>query len=164
MAWSWARRSLAAATIFMALVIFCVDWTLRILSRKVLRLGMGSRRPLRELLGEVGQERLQLVVRLLDDLALVADRRQHRAFGAQRVEHVTLEIADAVDRQVVEEAAGARVDRRDLLFDRHRLVLALLQELGQPLATRQQALGRGVEGGGELGERAALAGLRATQP
>ena len=33
MACSWARRSLAAATIFMALVIFCVDWTLRIRSR-----------------------------------------------------------------------------------------------------------------------------------
>ena len=42
MACSWARRSLAAATIFMALVIFCVDWTLRILRRKVLRLGIGA--------------------------------------------------------------------------------------------------------------------------
>src|SRR4029450_3728036 len=133
MAWSWARRSLAAATIFMALVIFCVDWTLRILSRKVLRLGIGSRRPLRELLGEVGQEGLQLVVRLLDDLALVTDRGQHRAFGAQRGKHGALELADTVDRQVVEEAAGAGVDRRDLFLDRHGLVLALLQELGQPL-------------------------------
>ena len=42
MACSWARRSLAAATIFMALVIFCVDWTLRILRRKVFKLGIGA--------------------------------------------------------------------------------------------------------------------------
>src|SRR5262249_13647772 len=142
MACSWARRSLAAATIFMALVIFCVDWTLRILSRKVFRLGIGL---LRELLGEVGQERLQLVVGLLDDLALVADRGQDRALGAQRVEQLALEVADAADRQTVEEAARAGIDRGNLLLDRHRLVLVLLQELGQALAARQQALGGGVE-------------------
>src|SRR5439155_16649356 len=100
MACSCARRSLAAATIFMALVIFCVDWTLRILSRKVLRLGIAT---LRELLGEVGQEGLQLVVVFLDDLALVADRGQDRALGAHRVEHLALKLAGAVDRQGIEE-------------------------------------------------------------
>src|SRR5205085_12181576 len=142
MACSWARRSLAAATIFMALVIFCVDWTLRILNRKVLRLGIAA---LRELLGEVGQEGLQLVICLLDDLALVADRAQDRALGAQRIQHLALVLADAVDRQGVEEAAGSGIDRSHLLLDRHRLVLALLQELGQPLAARQQALGGGIE-------------------
>src|SRR6516165_7496505 len=125
MACSWARRSLAAATIFMALVIFCVDWTLRILSRKDFRLGIGR---LSELLGEVGQEGLQLVVGFLDDLALVADRRQDRALGAQRVEQLTLKIADAGDRQAVEEAAGAGIDRGNLLLDQHRAVLVLLQE------------------------------------
>src|SRR5436190_13111943 len=130
MACSWARRSLAAATIFMALVIFCVDWTLRILSRKVLRLGIGSQWPLGELLGEVAQEALQLVVGLLDDLALVADRGQDRTFGTQRIEIGRLELADAVDRQAVEEAAGTGIDRGHLLLDRHRLELALLQELG----------------------------------
>src|SRR5437762_4704251 len=39
---SWARRSLAAATSFMARVIFCVDWTERIrrwMSRRVAMLG-----------------------------------------------------------------------------------------------------------------------------
>ena len=35
-------RMRAAATIFMALVIFCVDWTLRILRRKVFKLGIGA--------------------------------------------------------------------------------------------------------------------------
>src|SRR6187402_1051349 len=107
MACSWARRSLAAATIFMALVIFCVDWTLRILSRKVLRLGIG---PLRELLGEVGQEALQLLVGLLGDLARVADRGQDRALCAQRVEVGRFELADTAHRQSVEEAAGAGID------------------------------------------------------
>src|SRR5215472_17156757 len=122
MAWSWARRSLAAATIFMALVIFCVDWTLRILRRKLLRLGIPA---LRELVGEVGQEGLQLVVGLLDDLALVADRGQDRALGTQRIEHLALELADASDRQAIEEAAGAGIDRGHLLLDRHGLVLGL---------------------------------------
>src|SRR5262252_3003106 len=146
MACSWARRSLAAATIFMALVIFCVDWTLRILRRKLLRLGIPA---LRELVGEVGQEGLQLVVGLLDDLALVADRAQDRALGAQRVEQVPLEFADTIDRQAIEEAARAGIDRGHLLLDRHRLILVLLQEFGQALAARQQALGRGIEVGGE---------------
>src|SRR5262249_25558954 len=124
MAWSWARRSLAAATIFMALVIFCVDWTLRILRRKLLRLGIPA---LRELVGEVGQEGLQLVVGLLDDLALVADRGQDRALGAQRIQHVLLVVADTADRQAIEIAARAGIDRGDLLFDRHGAVLALLK-------------------------------------
>src|SRR3954452_19816499 len=145
MACSWARRSLAAATIFMALVIFCVDWTLRIRSRKDLRLGIGRPRSLGELLGEIGEERLQLVVGLLDDLALVADRAEDRAFGAQRIEHRPLEFADAVDRQAVEEAAGAGIDRGDLFLDHHRAVLALLEELGQALAARQQLLRGRVE-------------------
>src|SRR6185312_8971216 len=94
MACSWARRSLAAATIFMALVIFCVDWTLRIRRRKVLRLGIGS---LRELLDEVGEKGLQLVVGLLDDLALVADRAEDRALGTQCREHRAFELANAID-------------------------------------------------------------------
>src|SRR5690606_36075586 len=37
---SWARRSFAAATIFMAEVIFCVDLTLLIRFRRSLRLAM----------------------------------------------------------------------------------------------------------------------------
>src|SRR5262249_41780903 len=101
----------------MALVIFCVDWTLRILRRKVFKLGIGAWRSSGELLGEVGQECLQLVVRLLDDLALVADRTQDRAFRAQRIEHLALILADATDRQAVEEAARTGIDRGDLLFD-----------------------------------------------
>src|SRR5476651_2830546 len=115
MACSWARRSLAAATIFIALVIFCVDWTLRIRKRKVLRLGIGAERSLclSELLDEVAEERLQLVVGLLDDLALVADRGQDRALGAQRIERLTLEVADPRHRQRVEEATGAAIKRHD---------------------------------------------------
>src|SRR5678815_1113554 len=111
MACSWARRSLAAATIFMALVIFCVDWTLRIRSRKDLRLGIGRQRSLGELLAEIGEERLQLVVGLLEELAIVADRGADPAIGAPRTEHRTLEFTDAPDRQIVDEAARACVYR-----------------------------------------------------
>src|SRR5689334_9035325 len=52
---SWARRSRAAATIFMARVIFCVFLTDTIRLRIALRLGMSGRRLAldRELLGEV---------------------------------------------------------------------------------------------------------------
>jgi hypothetical protein len=39
---SWARRSLAAATIFIAEVIFCVDLTLVMRVLSSLRLGMPS--------------------------------------------------------------------------------------------------------------------------
>ena len=41
---SWARRSLAAATICIAFVIFCVDFTLAIRLRISLRLAMPSLR------------------------------------------------------------------------------------------------------------------------
>ncbi|CCG41533.1 hypothetical protein PHAMO_280067 [Magnetospirillum molischianum DSM 120] len=44
----WARRSLEAATIFMAEVILRVDLTLVILSLRSLRLGMNSYTPLRD--------------------------------------------------------------------------------------------------------------------
>src|SRR6266404_1024870 len=163
MAWSWARRSLAAATIFIALVIFCVDWTLRIRRRKVLRLGISTYARSGELLGEVDDKGAQLLFDVLGDLALLADRGKDRALGAQRVEQAGLEIADARDRQVVEMAAGAGEQRADLLFDQHRAELALLQQLGEALAARQQELGRGVEVRGELGEGRHFAILRQLQ-
>src|SRR5260370_40102317 len=150
MAWSCARRSLAAATIFLAWVVFCVPWTLRIRRRKALRLGISTYARPGELLGEVGDEGAQLLFRLLDDLALLAARGQDRALGTQCVEQAGLEVADARDRQVIEMAAGAGEQRADLLFDQHRAELALLQQLGEALAARQQALGRGVEVRGEL--------------
>ena len=53
----------------------------------------------------------------------------------------------------------AGVDDADLQLDRHRLVLPLLEQLGQPGAAVEQALGGGVEIGGELGERRHLAVL-----
>ena len=66
--------------------------------------------------------------------------------------------------ELVEIAAHATEDRHHLLLDRKRLVLRLLQELGQPGAAGEQPLGRGVEIGGELGERLHLAVLRQLQP
>src|SRR3546814_8459508 len=63
----------------------------------------------------------------------------------------------------VQEAAHACEDRDDLLLHRERAVLRLLQQFRQALAAVQQALGRGVEVGGELRERLHLAVLRQLQ-
>ncbi len=66
---------------------------------------------------------------------------------------------DLVDRDPVEESVGRGVDLHDLLLDRHRVALGLVQRLHQPLATSQRPLGVGVELGAELGERLELAVL-----
>ena len=55
--------------------------------------------------------------------------------------------------RLVEEALRAGEDRHDLLFERHRVELRLLEQLGQPRAARQQRLRGRVEVGRELRER-----------
>ena len=67
---------------------------------------------------------------------------------------------DALDLDPVEVAAGAGVDRGDLLGDRERAALVLVQRLDQALAAGELLLGLGVELGAELGEGLELAVLR----
>ena len=67
-------------------------------------------------------------------------------------------------RDVVEVAVGAGVDDRDLLLDRQRLVLRLLQDLDQPRAAIELRLRRLVEVAAELRERRELAVLREVEP
>ena len=74
------------------------------------------------------------------------------------------EVADALDLDPVEVAAGAGVDRRHLVGDRERRALVLVQRLDQALAAGQRLLGLGVELGAELRERLELAELRQVQP
>src|SRR5688572_8551885 len=75
---SWARRSLAAATSFMARVIFCVDLTDAIRMRTALSEGMGALYPGsglhvgRELLAELGQHLAHLGHQVVPLLAVVA--------------------------------------------------------------------------------------------
>src|ERR1051325_7687624 len=105
---SWARRSLAAATSFMARVIFCVDWTERIrrwMSRRVAmlggldplgrhELGLGLGHGLGERLSQ-GVADLPLVLHLGDDLRLLP--------LDEAVEEL-LERPHGLHRQVVEQA------------------------------------------------------------
>ena len=65
---------------------------------------------------------------------------------------------------LVQEALRAGVDHGHLLRQRHRLVLVLLEELGEARAALQLAARLAVEIGSELGERGQLAVLREVEP
>ena len=71
-----------------------------------------------------------------------------------------MELADALGLDPVEVAAGAGVDRRDLVLDLPRLQLVLVERLDQALAAGQRRLRLGVEVRAELRERLELAVLR----
>src|SRR5687768_4704803 len=101
---------------------------------------------LSEALGEVLQELAELLVGLGLHLAVGADRAENaRALVAHRREELLLEARDLVHRHLIEIAFDAGEDGDDLLLDRQRLVLILLQELDQARAAREQLLRGGVE-------------------
>src|SRR3954447_8726104 len=119
--------------------------------RRSLRLGIdGSGWRADQRSGE-GLEKLlekagQLFLRLLGDLPCRTDRfenlrclRPH--FGTQGL----LEPGHVLDLDAVKEPTDAGKDHHYLLFDRQRLILRLLQELGKSRAARQQTLRRRVE-------------------
>src|SRR5690606_7304260 len=83
-----------------------------------------------------------------------------RPLRAQELHELTLEGAHALDRDVIEMAVRGRPDDRDLLRERQRLVLRLLQDLDQALTARQLLLRRRVEVRAELRERLDVAVLR----
>ena len=80
--------------------------------------------------------------------------------GANERQQAVLERAHAVDRHPVEIAVDAGIDDDDLLLHLQRRELRLLQELGEPRAAVEHALGGGVEIGAELREGGHLAVLR----
>src|SRR5262252_3130156 len=107
---SWARRSLAAETIFIALVICCVLLTLRIRRRMSMRagiagLGAGSGfRGRLELGREAGERGLQLVAELALQVLLLRDRLQERRLAAREpAEELRLVAAAVGDGERVEE-------------------------------------------------------------
>src|SRR5213076_849540 len=108
---SCARRSFAAATSFIARVIFCVDWTERIrrwMSRSVaMRPDLRGLDALRrgELRLGLGHRRRQRIACRVRELLAVADLGEdlRRAALEPGVEE-GLELADRVDRQIVEES------------------------------------------------------------
>src|SRR6185436_6099392 len=145
-------RAASAAIIFIARVIFWVDLTeaIRILSvLRVATFGQSLRKGLREIADRGLSEAGGFVVERLG----VADLAEQGAvFRAHVAQQAALEAGHGVDRHRVEEAVDAGEDRNDLLLDRHRRILRLLEQLGQARAAVEQALGRGVEVGAELGE------------
>src|SRR3546814_10642544 len=83
-------------------------------------------------LGEVFEYRLQLLFDVRRQGLRLADALQHVAvLAAHQAEEGLLETGDGIDRHLVEIPLHAGIDRDDLLFDRQRLVLGLLQQLGQ---------------------------------
>src|SRR5438093_12632947 len=119
---SWARRSFAAATSFIARVIFCVDWTERI--RRWMSRSVAMRPDLRHLdtlrRGELRlgllDGRRQCVARRVGELLSIADLGENlRGAALEPGVEEGLELADGVDRQIVEESLRASEDGDDLL-------------------------------------------------
>src|SRR5215213_1903739 len=157
-----ARRSFAAATICMALVIFCVAFTEAMRLRRSLRLGIERSYPaLRKRLGEGLDGALQLGPVVVREVARGADVLQDlRVTAAHVAEQALLEGTHAVDGQRIEIAVDAGVDDNDLLLHLERRELRLLEELGEARAAVEEALRGGVEVRAELREGGHLAILR----
>src|SRR5256712_2550690 len=145
---SWARRSFAAATSFIARVIFCVDWTERIRRWMSRRVGIaGTLRRLDALGGAelhlgVGDRLRQRVAQRVRDLLPVADLAEDlRGAPLEPGVEEGLELADRVHRHIVEQPLRAGVDDDDLLLRGQRLVLPLLEQLHHPLAAGEPGPG-----------------------
>ncbi|KAB5588085.1 Acetylglutamate semialdehyde dehydrogenase [Ceratobasidium theobromae] len=100
---------------------------------------------------------------LLGQVAGLADRGEDAGVAAQVVEQGVLEGQHVLDLEVVEVAVRAGPDADDLLLDRVRRVLRLLEELHEPLTAGELLTGGGVEVGGEHREGLHRAVLREGQ-
>src|ERR1019366_6222679 len=145
---SCARRSFAAETIFMALVICWVFLTERMRRRISIKLGMRlCRWVLRyEARLELFDDGLDLAGEVCVEDLLSADFVEH---GAVRVVHEAVqlgfELAADIHREIVQVALGAGPDNHDLFFDGQRLILILLEDLDEVLAAIELLLGSLVE-------------------
>src|SRR2546425_6792658 len=165
---SWARRSLAAETIFMAFVICCVLLTLRIRRRMSMRAGISPRKgqwsggpgDALEDGAELRERGLDAVGQLSLDVLLLHDPLEEGGVAGLQEGVQLLLVAPAFgDRDLVQVAVGGGEDDGDLLFHGERLVLVLLEDLGGALAAGEGRPGRLVEVGAELGEGGELAEL-----
>ena len=71
-------------------------------------------------------------------------------------QELALEIENAVDRELVEVTADTAVDDGDHLLHGERLVLGLLEQLGEAGTAVEEELSRGIEIRAKLGERSDL--------
>src|SRR5215831_2348022 len=111
---SWARRSRDAATIFMALVICCVDFTALTRRRMSRRDGMASLRDLgrrREGLAELLERLVQIALDLIVDRLFLDERGQQAGLArVEEAEELDLVVPDLVDGDRIEIAVGRGVD------------------------------------------------------
>ena len=167
---SCARRSFAAATIFIAFVICCVFFTLRIRRRMSMRLAMSRRCSLdatfasglvreEELLrlGDRGRER---VLDLLRELLAVADSRGRGLLVRRGTRGAPPRTAGRPRRGRSSRKPFVPAKTRRSALDVHRDVLVLLEDLDEALAAVELRLRRLVEVGAELREGRELAELR----
>jgi hypothetical protein len=108
---------------------------------------------LREVLGERGDNVLDLGLKLLAEGTLVLELLEEaRLVGAEVREELRLPLEDLGDGNVVEVTVDTSEDEGNHLVDGHGLVLLLLEELGETLTTVEGLLGGSVQVGTELGE------------
>src|SRR5882762_10216904 len=164
---SCARRNFAAETIFMALVICCVFMTERMRRRISIRLGICLYRR-SVLLDEPG---LELLDRLSDfgfeifvQGLLGPDVLKDVAVGVlYELVQVLFKLTALLYRKIIQIPLGTRIDDHDLLFERHRLVLALLEDLHEAAAAIELVLRALIQVAAELREGRQLAILRQTE-
>src|ERR1035437_4210572 len=133
---SWARRSFAAETIFMALVICCVFLTERMRRRISIKLGIWfCRRVLRhEARLELFDNGLDLGSEIRVEDFLGADFVQHGALRViQKAVQLRFEPAAHLHREIVQVPLGSRPDDNDLLFDGNGRILFRFQDLDRCL-------------------------------
>src|SRR5262245_16708919 len=159
---SCARRILLAATISMALVIFCVLLTLAILTRISFVPAIGSIRSGRE---EGLADLLEALFRFLAELGLLVERLQEvRMRGLREGLERRLEVHDLLAVHFIHITLVYGIYRECLLRHGHRGVLFLFHHFGDALAALELAAGRLVEVRRELRERRELAVLREREP
>ncbi len=167
---SCARRSFAAETIFMALVICCVFLTERIRRRMSIRLGIADYRPACP--APAAADEVNRCLNSVSMFLISALRASSMAFFSRIVledsgvrvldEAVQLGFKPAhlLHRNVVQKAVGSGEDDQHLLFKRQRLILTLLEDFDQTAAAIELLLRGFVEIGAELRECGELAILR----
>src|SRR5579871_2579029 len=117
---SWARRSFAAETIFMALVICCVFRTERMRRRISIRLGMRGGRLLGyEALFEFLQHCMDFSAQGIVEDLLFYNLGHQRAMGViHEPVHLLFELTDLFDRKIIQVTLRAGEDDEDLLLYR----------------------------------------------
>ena len=126
-----------------ALVIFLVDWTLRI-RRRSTRSCPPAIAQLTVPTSNRSKNSCSALSRtaVVGQVARLADRAEKVGVtGPEVLAHLGLEALDVLDGHAVEPTVGTRIDHDDLLVHRNRLVLRLLEQLGEPGASVKLGLG-----------------------